>query len=568
MHVVQPKPTRLKAELVELFLQPGIFEIGSNHLRARCQRCLDPWLGLQALGSGITGEKTGRNQNARIGRVGAGGDGGNGDIAVAEIVVLAFDGIAGVELRGLLVLVLQQFMEAGCNALKRDTAFRTLRSGHGRHNRSKIQLQRVREHRIGRVRLAPHALCFRIGFDEGQAVFIAARHMHVVDSLAVDREEAACCAVFRAHIADGGTVGQGHAFQARSEEFDELADHTLLAQHLHHGEDKIGCRHAFLDLTGQAEPDDFGQEHGYWLAEHGSLGLDTANAPAEHAEAVDHGCVRVGANARIRIGDGYTVFFLGPYSLRQIFEVHLVAYACAGRNDAEVLECLLAPFQEAVTFAVALILEIDIALEGLGIAEFVDDHRMVDDKINRDERIDLLGIATEIDHGVAHGCKIHDCWNTGKVLHQNARRTIGDFCAGTAAVDKPFGDILDILLEDRAVVFKTKQIFEQDFHGERKFGDAFQAVFFGFGQTVIDIFLIPHGEGFTAFETVNLRHFSFVLMLRPNPGRTPLPRFKDALRCGCSHFRCPSRNRSKNGTRIEIGQKWFPHRPLAWLPAI
>ncbi len=39
------------------------------------------------------------------------------------------------------------------------------------------------------------------------------------------------------------------------------------------------------------------------LAEHGGLGLDAADAPAEHAQAVDHGGVRVGADERIGVSE-------------------------------------------------------------------------------------------------------------------------------------------------------------------------------------------------------------------------------------------------------------------------
>ncbi len=78
-------------------------------------------------------------------------------------------------------------------------------------------------------------------------------------------------------------------------------------------------------------------------------------------------------NAGVRIGNGHAVFFLGPYGLCQIFEVHLMADACARRNNAEVLERLLPPLEEAVTFAIALIFEVHIGLESLRITKFIDD---------------------------------------------------------------------------------------------------------------------------------------------------------------------------------------------------
>ncbi len=52
---------------------------------------------------------------------------------------------------------------------------------------------------------------------------------------------------------------------------------------------------------------------------------------------------------------------------------------------------------------------------------------MVDDKIDRHERIDPLRRATEIFHGVAHGGKIHNGRNAGEILHQDARGSEGNF---------------------------------------------------------------------------------------------------------------------------------------------
>ena len=46
---------------------------------------------------------------------------------------------------------------------------------------------------------------------------------------------------------------------------------------------------------------------GLRLAEHGRLGLDAADAPAEHGETVDHRRVAVGADQRVGIGDGCAV---------------------------------------------------------------------------------------------------------------------------------------------------------------------------------------------------------------------------------------------------------------------
>ena len=122
-----------------------------------------------------------------------------------------------------------------------------------------------------------------------------------------------------------------------------------------------------------------------------------------------------------------------------------MADAGAGRHDAEIAERLLAPFQEFVALLVALVFELDVAGEGQRRAELVDDDRMVDDEIDRHQRIDLLRIAAERGHGVAHRGEIDDRRHAGEVLHQHAGRTIGDLDAGRALVGQPAGDRLDAL---------------------------------------------------------------------------------------------------------------------------
>ena len=189
-----------------------------------------------------------------------------------------------------------------------------------------------------------------------------------------------------------------------------------------------------LELARQAEADDFWDQHADRLAEHRRLGLDPADAPAEHAQAIDHRRMAVGADERIRIGNHFAGLVLaGPHALRDMLEVDLVADARAGRHDLEIVERLAAPFEEFVALAVALIFELDILLEGARGAELVDHHAMVDDQVNRDQRIDLLRVAAELTHRVAHRREVDHRGNAGEVLHQHARRPVLDL-----AVDPPF----------------------------------------------------------------------------------------------------------------------------------
>jgi hypothetical protein len=60
--------------------------------------------------------------------------------------------------------------------------------------------------------------------------------------------------------------------------------------------------------AGQLEAHDLGDQHGDRLAQHRGLGLDPADAPAEHGRAVDHGGVAVGADQRVGIGHHLAVW--------------------------------------------------------------------------------------------------------------------------------------------------------------------------------------------------------------------------------------------------------------------
>ena len=135
----------------------------------------------------------------------------------------------------------------------------------------------------------------------------------------------------------------------------------------------------------QLEADDLRHEHRERLAEHRRLGLDPADAPAEHAEPVHHRRVRVGADERVR--ERRAVALLDD--AREVLEIDLVDDAGAGRHDLEVAEGALAPAQERVALAVALELELDVPAKAIRVRELVDLHRVVDHELDRDQRVDL-----------------------------------------------------------------------------------------------------------------------------------------------------------------------------------
>ena len=149
----------------------------------------------------------------------------------------------------------------------------------------------------------------------------------------------------------------GSAVEAVPEVLDELPDDAGLAQDLRDGEDEVGRGRALRQRAREPEADDLRDEHRDRLAEHRRLGLDAADAPAEHAEPVDHRRVRVGADERVGERDAVALVD----DAREVLEVDLVDDARARRDDLEVVERALAPAQERVALAVALELELGVA---------------------------------------------------------------------------------------------------------------------------------------------------------------------------------------------------------------
>ena len=154
--------------------------------------------------------------------------------------------------------------------------------------------------------------------------------------------------------------------QARTKILDELADDTVLAQHFGDSKNKVGSRGAFTQASGELHAHDERDQHGDGLSEHGGLGFNAAHAPAQHAESVDHGGMRVGADKRVGIGGALSAFFAHKNHARQILEVHLVHDAGVRRHDGKIAEARLSPAQERVAFFVPLELKQRVYIKRFG----------------------------------------------------------------------------------------------------------------------------------------------------------------------------------------------------------
>ena len=219
---------------------------------------------------------------------------------------------------------------------------------------------------VGLGRNAEKFLRLEIALERLDLLLRAAGRPEVIDRFGIDREVAHRRAILGGHVRDGRAVGQRQRRRAGAVELDELADDLLLAEHLGDVEREVGRGDAFAQRAGHVDADDFRREEIDRLAEHARLGLDAAHAPADDAEAVDHGGVGIGADERVGIINRLAVDLGGEDALGEVFEIDLVDDADAGRHDLEGLERLLAPLEKFVALAVAVELEFEIADHRVG----------------------------------------------------------------------------------------------------------------------------------------------------------------------------------------------------------
>ncbi len=94
---------------------------------------------------------------------------------------------------------------------------------------------------------------------------------------------------------------------------------------------------------------------------------------------------------------------------------------------------------------------------------------MIDDEIDRHQRIDLGWIAAKMLHGVAHGGEIDHGGDSGEVLQKNSAGSEGNLPA-RLILGFPGGQRLNVLGTHGFPVFRAEQILQQDFQAIRQMG--------------------------------------------------------------------------------------------------
>ena len=354
--------------------------------------------------------------------------------------------------------------EVVARARQGDAVLGPARSGERRLDRAEVQLEERVE--LGAVAgLAPQALGLRVALHEVHPLGRTAGEAQVRQRLVVDREQRARRAELGAHVRDRGAVGEREAGEAVTGELDERAHDAERSEHLGDDQDEVGRGRGPRQLAVEADADDPRHRLVERLAQQDGLGLDPADAVAEHPEPVDHRRVRVRPDERVRERDPPVGVGAVADDRREELEVDLVDDPGARRHDAQVAERGLRPAQELVPLAVALVLLADVERERPGAAPRVDLDRVVDHEVRGDERVDAGGVAAEARHRVAHGREVHDRGHAGEVLEDDPRGHERDLGLAAAA-RPPGGEGRDVLLAHDAAAGVAQRVLEQDLEGD------------------------------------------------------------------------------------------------------
>ena len=367
--------------------QLGLGEVVSDYLRTGRETRLDPRLGLQAFGGGIARKQRRAEHHRWVRCIGAARDGGDEHGAIFDLEAVFARHLADALRRRILLGAFLSHLRVGfaVNLLERaqrHAILRPLRAGERGLDRAHVELEHVCVVGLRRAVVAPHALRLGVGLDERDLLLAAAREFEIAQRLFIDREDATGAAVFGRHVGDGGAIGKRQVGKPVTKVFDELLHDAFLAQHLGDGEHEIGRRRTGLQLPRELEADDLRDEHGDRLAEHCRFRFDAAHAPAKHAETIDHGGMRVGADEGVGVSlQLRTVAILENHAAEEL-EVDLVHDARVRRNHLEIAERRLTPAQERVALAIALELDLGVLRESIGSAVVINLHRVIDDEFS------------------------------------------------------------------------------------------------------------------------------------------------------------------------------------------
>jgi hypothetical protein len=145
----------------------------------------------------------------------------------------------------------------------------------------------------------------------------------------------------------------------------------VFAQSLRDEQHEIGRGTARRERPDQMHSDHSRQRDRVRNTEQDRFGIQSAHAPAEHAQAVDHRRVRIGADDEIRGEQRPLRRVDSRDDAGDVLEIDLVDDAGARREDPQVAERGLRPLDEVVALAVAIEFPREVQRDRLGAARMV-----------------------------------------------------------------------------------------------------------------------------------------------------------------------------------------------------
>ena len=125
--------------------------------------------------------------------------------------------------------------------------------------------------------------------------------------------------------------------------------------------------------------------------------------------------------------------------------------ANARRNHAESIERLHAPLQELITRVVALELHLHVLAKRVAGGREINLHRVIDDEIDRHQRLNHARIFVQSHDRRSHGREIDKQGHSGKILQQDARNDKRHLF-GPLGVGFPVGNRADVVFRDLGAV--------------------------------------------------------------------------------------------------------------------
>src|SRR5690606_2619420 len=122
-----------------------------------------------------------------------------------------------------------------------------------------------------------------------------------------------------------------------------------------------------------------------------------------------------------------------------------------------------------VSLAVPFVFALYVQRESLVAREVVDLHRVVDDEVHGDDRVDLVRVSAEPVDYRSHGREVHDAGHSRKVLQNDARGAVWYFL-GSPAAGAPRRERFKVPVVYGVAVVVPGDVLEEYFyrHGESR----------------------------------------------------------------------------------------------------